>query len=95
MDQEAALQSIIASMPQAFDAHEVILAYAHAHQTQYIEHLYAYRLEPYPFQKAHRALGGKIAELCDSSGYTPRRGGNPRSPDIFGHESECRAWDKP
>ncbi len=89
------LLSIIASMPPAFDAHAVILAYARAHQREYIEHLHGYRLETYPFQRAHRALGQQIGEICDFLSYTPRPWGNPDSIDIFGQDSGCRAWDKP
>lgn len=84
--------AIIAAMPKTFSSHEFILKIAQAHQTLYVDALYAYRNnkhrdQPAPFMMVHKELAKGLSK-SNLVKYVEERD----SVDIFGESNRCAYW---
>jgi len=85
----------IERMPLIFTSHAFIIKLAQAHQREYVEALYSYRLTmhqstPAPFLNVHRELARTLRSYPQLVEYITE----VDSIDIFTNENKCAQWRK-
>lgn len=87
----SSIDAVINTMPDTFNTHEFILAFAQANQQLYIQALHNYIDSSRPFNALHQQIGKTLKQ--EFSECLTHIDDQP-SADIFGHNSICAVWQK-
>lgn len=85
------IDAVITTMPNTFNTHQFILAFAQANQQLYIQALNNYVDSSRPFASLHGQIGKTLKqEFSERLTHVD----DQESSDIFGHNSVCAVWEK-
>jgi cellobiose-specific phosphotransferase system component IIA len=86
---ETVYSSVLETMPDEFDSHQLILALAHQHQRLYVQALVTFAEMDYPFMAVH----GEIAQRLSHTNLV-KKIGERNSEDIFRQVNSASLWRK-
>lgn len=88
----SSIDAVINTMPDTFNTHEFILAFAQANQHIYIQALNQHINALRPFAELHGKIGTMLKN--DFSERLSAQGKKTDSHDIFGNKGEAVIWKK-